>query len=485
MIESLPRIRRLLIMLLLAAISLTSVAPIHAAASASPIADIPATVGWHELPNTRLRSVCPPNNYGGANYLFHAFCPAVTAAWSSGVMDSLRNRLIVWGGGHNDYYGNEVYALNLNSQTVERLTNPSVPTNQGGACNVTTLPDGNPNGRHTYDGLSYMPNVDRMFVIGGAPSCGPGGLTNDTWTFKLADNTWQKMNPAGPLPTPVPGIVTAYDPNTGKVFLHDNWNLFSYTYASNTYQKLGADSAIDYHLSAVIDPVRKKFVMIGGGQAWLYDIANGSAYVRQPLTAPGAAAIVNSVYPGLAYDPVSDRIVAWNGGDTVYSLNLDTNTWTSLTFPNGPGAAIDTGTYKRWSYSAAHGVFVVINRMDDNAYVLRLNSAAAGPPGAPTGVSAVAGNGRATVRFTAPADGGGSAITEYTVSVNPPGGIDKQAGSTSLNHTVTGLTNGVAYTFTVRATNANGIGPASASSNAVTPAMGKGSPIEWMQLLMD
>jgi hypothetical protein len=35
--------------------------------------------------------------------------------------------------------------------------------------------------------------------------------------------------------------------------------------------------------------------------------------------------------------------------------------------------------------------------------------------------------------------------------------------------TVTGLSNGTSYTFTVRATNAIGTGPASAASNSVTP----------------
>jgi hypothetical protein len=88
-------------------------------------------------------------------------------------------------------------------------------------------------------------------------------------------------------------------------------------------------------------------------------------------------------------------------------------------------------------------------------------------PGAPTGVSASAGDQRATVSFTAPANTGGTAITSYQVTASPSGATATGSGSPIV---VPGLTNGTSYTFTVTATNPAGTGPASAPSNAITPA---------------
>ena len=92
-------------------------------------------------------------------------------------------------------------------------------------------------------------------------------------------------------------------------------------------------------------------------------------------------------------------------------------------------------------------------------------------PGAPTGVTGSPGNTTGTVSFTAPANNGGSAITGYAVTCNPAGGTDTQAGTTSLSHLITGLTNGTGYTCTVIASNAVGAGPASAASNLFTPSL--------------
>jgi serine protease AprX len=88
-------------------------------------------------------------------------------------------------------------------------------------------------------------------------------------------------------------------------------------------------------------------------------------------------------------------------------------------------------------------------------------------PGAPTAAAATAGNSSASVSWKAPASDGGSAITGYTTTSSPGGKTCSTSGG--LSCTVTSLTNGTAYTFTVVARNAIGAGPPSAPSNSVTP----------------
>lgn len=88
-------------------------------------------------------------------------------------------------------------------------------------------------------------------------------------------------------------------------------------------------------------------------------------------------------------------------------------------------------------------------------------------PGAPTIGTATAGDTQVSVAFSAPVSNGGSNITGYTVTVSPAHVAPVNGASSPI--VVTGLTNGQAYTFTVTADNAAGTGPASASSNTVTP----------------
>ncbi len=95
-----------------------------------------------------------------------------------------------------------------------------------------------------------------------------------------------------------------------------------------------------------------------------------------------------------------------------------------------------------------------------------------------TSVSAVAGNTNSVVTFTAPSNNGGAEISSYTVTSSPGGFtcVLNAPFTTPLTCTVPGLTNGVAYTFTVSASNGAYTSDASASSVAVTPKTVPGAP---------
>ncbi|MEA5024114.1 hypothetical protein SDC9_09219 [bioreactor metagenome] len=120
-----------------------------------------------------------------------------------------------------------------------------------------------------------------------------------------------------------------------------------------------------------------------------------------------------------------------------------------------------------------------VKALDSNAVVIaasgQVSATPVTTPGIPTGITAVAGNGEATISFTAPSDHGGSPITGYIVT-SSPGNIAATGTGTTI--TVTGLSNGTTYTFTVKAVNAAGNGTDSAASNAVTPQRPRSSDDE-------
>jgi hypothetical protein len=93
-------------------------------------------------------------------------------------------------------------------------------------------------------------------------------------------------------------------------------------------------------------------------------------------------------------------------------------------------------------------------------------------PGAPTGLTATPdgyGYGYVTLAWTAPADDGGAAITDYTIQYSSNGGTSwtnytwSQFGT---NENLYGLTVGTEYTFRVAAVNSAGTGAWSATATA-------------------
>ena len=350
---------------------------------------LPASLGWYQVPNTKVRSLCPA--YEEIQSV--EGCSAVMADWSGGLFDTKRNRLIIWGGGHNGYYGNEIYAGADFSQNP--ITHALVRDASHGSAvsNAHTCPeayvDGNPSSRHTYSGLVYLAKQDLYLAFGGSKSdC--GNFSSSTWTFNPNNSSWSQDNTTGPADGYGSLPMVAYDSSTGFVFAEENQNpkFWKYDPAAHTWTFLANTPAIcgSSYITAAIDPLRRLYFCIGGGA--FSNVSLNSRYKAGNLNGKGCGPLVNAKAPGFAYDPVERKFIGWAGGSAYYAYDPDSDSCTAnFSFSGGPTTIQGNGTYGRFQYSPPSGVFVVVNDVDSNVYTLRLTPPSGGS--STTGVSGV------------------------------------------------------------------------------------------------
>src|SRR3569623_1802084 len=188
-----------------------------------------------------------------------------------------------------------------------------------------------------------------------------------------------------------------------------------------------------------------------------------------PATVPGAPMIGTPV-AGNAQVSVSFSAPASNGGSAITDYTV-TSSPGGFTATGVSSPIVVTGLTNGTAYSFTVTATNAIGTGSPSGSTSSVTPATV--PGAPTIGTATAGNAQTTVSFSAPASNGGITITGYTV-ITSPGGLTATGASSPI--TVTGLSNGTAYTFTVTATNSVGAGRASAASNSITPATQPGAP---------
>ncbi len=328
-----------------------------------------------------------------------------------------------------------------------------------------------------------------------APSCSVTGLANGTTYYigVVATNAAGSGPASSPLqavtPLARPGAPTLTGISSGD----------SYLSVSFTAGAAGGDPITSYQYS------------LNGGTNWsnatgtsspivIDGLTDGTSYTvsLRAVSAAGVGAGSNSktgtpyTYPDTvdsttisANGENGQIVVAWtdpgDGGSAI--TEAQATAFSSLTGGSQEGTTCTTTTNLATGDTTSctvtgltNGTTYYISTQSENAAGWSGRSSprvAATPsidPGAVSAVTGVAGDGQVTVSWT-PGSTGGSSISDYTVWYSSGGAYTRFNDGTSTNTsaTVTGLTNGTAYTFEVYAVNSNGTGPASSPSSPVTP----------------
>jgi uncharacterized repeat protein (TIGR02543 family) len=401
--------------------------------------------------------------YGsGATYTVGTSNVSLTAQWTPDIYTVTYD----WNGGHGTTTSDDLYTVGTTD-----LTLPVVGDHVKDGFNFngwSTSPTGN------LLGLTYVPTASTtLYAVWGTGSyvltMNANGGTVATSSYSVPNGTAQT------LPTP-----------TRTHFHFDGWfdaasngNLLGmggddFTPASSKtlYAHWTQDSLVGMGASDKLgnltasSTVRTRVSVFGPNNTVTVDVPAGALptgtlidiYLLRDTSR--AASLISGANTFLV-----NLVVSWLAGDgTVPSTATGVPVKVTIEDPNiKAGAAVYSLIGSTVTYLATATVDGQVTAFitDDPELVV-----AAVVPGAPTSVSATAGNGTAVVSWSAPSTDGGSPITSYVVTSS---GGQTCTATSSLSCTVSGLTNGTSYTFTVQAVNAVGNSVSSSASSAVTP----------------
>jgi hypothetical protein len=355
---------------------------------------------------------------------------------------------------------------------VGSMTTGSGPTEQtwtwDGSTWTEQTPAGSPSLRSDAQ-VGFDPATGDLIVFGGFASVGSAtDLLSDTWGW--TGSTWTEFSPATSPPATADGTM-AYDPTLGNLVLFGGTLQCSNNLCGNSQNATWEWSGTNWSQLSLPqnpvgraragfgwDPTTQQMLLLGGISNAASGIYAADTWVLG--TNPIATPTITSVTIGNSLATVTWTPPALGPGVIVadYLVTAEPS-GTTIEVAGTADSAQITGLTNGDSY-----VFTVQPTNQWGTYPTSPPSSPAvtplGAPGAPTGVSVIAGDASATLEWTAPVPSlSEGPVTGYVINGAPEGPVYAPADATSV--VVTGLTNGDGYILSVAAESAFGTGPPS------------------------
>lgn len=338
---------------------------------------------WHEVNTNTLDDVDPendpainPNHPSNAPWRGDGPQSRVMSAWSGGQWDDKRQGLYIFGGGHGDYAGNELYWWDAATGEFSLLTRPT-----GAVGNTGTLDDGQestgvyfdgqPRSVHSYNNMCMRRGI--LWQFGGSQY---KISTPSEHVFTFDGVKWRNnlTNGGGRFGAAV------YDPTRDKILVLKE-GTHTPRWVDCTAETVGAypqSITRNGNVQALYLDTIDSFLVIGGSIK--IAAADGSAGFTN-ISTTGTAPASTPGEAGYVWDERRNRVLCWFGGQDVYTLtppgsdpvNSDW-TWGALTVSGvTPTAQSGQGTYGRFWYSHKLDCIGVVNSTTQNMYVCPLS----------------------------------------------------------------------------------------------------------------
>jgi Fibronectin type III domain len=343
---------------------------------------------WYAIPNTALSTVepspRPPGNTGPSSKII---------AWNGATLKRQGSvYLIGAAGGHADYAGNEVDALQLNTETPRWVQlHPPSPANQLINQSQFYL-DLKPSATHTYYATQFIEARNRMLIMP-SPGMYMSGLPSPTaawpyagdagfsFSFNLSTNSWDapeylpRYSGGGDFTA---ALVTKHPVTEDIYYSRSGAGWWRWTQATSTWVKLSNNGETNY-AGAAIDPTRNRILMVGsygGGVGPRVRDLNGNP-ISVTFGGLGASALALSGYPGVVYDEANDKFLVFhNSASGIVVRRVDAATWFVDT-PNITGtlpSERQNGIHNSVQYVPELGGILLANTYSGNVLFLRTSS---------------------------------------------------------------------------------------------------------------